>query len=194
MTKCDNCPRKNPDLRLCQTEKMPKIEHKEICQDLLEAIKEFYANDVELLTRSINEVCITSHVFHYFAMLHKEKYKPYNIDPEYNKNGSGAKYYDNRYAKPDLIIHKRNCNKHNLLYAEFKTNVCNHDLHDKEKIKKFVSNDFGEENGRPVIPYRYKFGVSIVLKRDTVKMLWYQNGQKEPVMENDFSTVTWEMM
>ena len=195
MAKCDNCPAPMKREYGCQTRVAQVFSYTVLQEDLLAAIKEFYSKDVELLVRNVNEVCITSHIFHYFASKFSSKYGDYNIDPEYNKNGYGAKYYrGDHYAKPDLIIHRRNCNRNNLLYAEFKTNVRCHDLHDKGKIARFVSNDFGEENGRPIVPYRYKFGVSIVLNQDTVKMLWYQNGQKVPLCENVFSTVTWEMV
>lgn len=195
MARCDNCPKHYVRNEDCINEVLTQFDYTVLQTDLLEAIKEFYRNDIDLLERNINEVCITSHIFHYFALRFATKYHEYNIDPEYNRNGFGAKYYSRtQYAKPDLIVHKRNCNRHNLLYAEFKANVYAHDVHDKEKIAKFVSDQFGEENGRPVVPYRYKFGVSIVLNRDTVKMLWYQNRQNVPLCENVFSTVTWEMM
>ena len=124
-----------------------------------------------------------------------EKYHGYNIDPEYNRNGFGAKYYNgDRYAKPDLIIHKRNCNKYNLLYAEFKVLVREHDSHDKEKIMKFISNDFGKENGKAVKPYKFRFGVSILLGKKEVKMLWFENGKAEACLEYKISKDELEMI
>jgi len=191
--KCSNCPQSKPILKECTVLVLPKFEYDEIQQDLIFAIKEFYKNDIDLLLRGCNEMCITSHIFHYFSLLFAEKYSGYNIDPEYNRNGFGSKYYyGDKYAKPDLIIHKRNCNKHNLLYAEFKTNIRSHDCHDKEKILKFVSNDFGNENGRCVPPYSFSFGISILLCQDTLYMQWYKNGENTPFEENRFSTKTWE--
>ena len=195
MPKCDNCPRLHVPDEHCASVMLTQFGHRELQADLLEAIKDFYLKDIELLNRNANEVCITSHIFHYFASRFASKYKDYNIDPEYNRNGFGAKYYErSSYAKPDLIIHKRNCNRHNLLYLEFKVNIRNHDNLDKKKIVKFVSNEFGEENGRRVTPYRYKYGVSVLLNNDAVRMLWYNNGQENPFCENRFSTETWEMM
>ena len=187
MNKCDNCPQSKPDLKICQAE-IHSFEREEIQMDLLSAIKEFYKKDFDLLLRDVNEVCITCHIFHYFSMLHAEKYKGYNIDPEYNRNGFGSKYYygDNcgcHYAKPDLIIHKRNCNKYNLLYVEFKTLCLEHVTHDQNKILRFISNEFGVENKHPVKPYRFKYGVSVLLCTDKVDFLWYKNGSSEPVAQ-----------
>jgi len=182
MRKCDNCPKPNPHLEKCLNECLLSFDYEEIQQDLLVAIKAFYEHDIDLLIRNVNEVCITSHIFHYFSMFFADKYHGYNIDPEYNRNGVGAKYYyGDRYAKPDLIIHKRNCNNHNLLYAEFKTCTEKHSDHDKEKIKKFTSKDFGIENGRNVKPYRFKYGVSVLLMENCVKMRWYINGGLETI-------------
>jgi hypothetical protein len=162
---------------MCKND-LPIFEYEEIREDLLIAINEFYVNDFELLLREVNEVCITSHIFHYFAMKFSEKYCGYNIDPEYNRNGFGCKYYyEDHYAKPDLIIHRRNCNKYNLLYAEFKTHRLQHDAHDQEKILRFISDEFGQENGKKVKPYRFRFGVSVLLNQNSVDLLWYKSGQ-----------------
>lgn len=193
MDKCDNCPKTNRIIRECENNiEVNLIEYETLQLDLIDAIKDFYAYDKELLDRSVNEVCITSHIFHYFMLRYREKYSFYNIDPEYNRNGIGAKYYcGNNYAKPDLIIHKRNCNKHNLLYAEFKVLRPLHSCHDEEKIIRFVSNDFGEENQSPVKPYRYSYGVSVLLEFNRVSLRWFRNGEKAFFVENVFETKLW---
>lgn len=193
MERCDNCPKTGSIGRNCQDDIFRQFEYEELQDDLLEAIKQFYHHESDLMAIGANEVCITSHIFHYFAMKFADKYCDYNIDPEYNRNGFGAKYYSNdRHAKPDLIIHKRRCNKHNLLYVEFKIGRRDHDSLDKKKIVRFVSNEFGNENGRSVKPYRYRYGVSVILNRNNVRMLWYRNGCTEPFCEKKFSTTTWD--
>lgn len=194
MARCDNCPSTGPRGENCYYDVFQQFEYEELQRDLLTAIKDFYLRDLDLISIGANEVCITGHIFHYFAMHFTEKYKDYNIDPEYNRNGFGAKYFcRDSYAKPDLIIHKRKCNKHNLLYIEFKVGTKRHDFRDKLKISRFVSNEFGEENQKKVMPYRYRYGVSIILTRCYVRMLWYRNGCLEPFVENTFSTKTWEL-
>ena len=197
MAKCDNCPNPIPRESNCQIQEFAQFELKELQADLIEAIKVFYQNDKELLERKVNEVCITSHIFHYFASAFSKKYCDYNIDPEYNRNGEETKRYninDNRYnyARPDLILHKRGCNRHNLLYIEFKTNKKSYSQQDKEKIIRFVSNEGIEESGRRIKPYRYKYGVSVLLNINEVSMLWYCNGQNISLCECKFSTKTWE--
>lgn len=194
MKKCDNCPQCRPSLDTCLTEQFQQFTLDELFNDLLVAIKCFYENDIDLLNRSTNEVCITSHIFHYFASLHKAKYSLYNIDPEYNRNGFGAKYYcQDHYAKPDMIIHKRNCNKHNLLYIEFKVGAIHHCEHDQKKIRRFVSNDFGVESEKPVAPYRYRYGVSVILRMHCIDMLWFENGSENSIRQVNISTHTWEV-
>ena len=194
MKKCDNCPQYRPPLATCLLIQPQRFTLDELSNDLLEAIKQFYVNDIDLLNRSANEVCITSHIFHYFSSLHKAKYSLYNIDPEYNRNGLEAKYYcRDHYAKPDMIIHKRNCNKHNLLYIEFKVDTTSHCEHDQEKIRRFVSNEYGNENQRSVTPYRYQYGVSVILKRHCIDMLWFENGSKNCIRQVNVSTHTWEV-
>ena len=179
---CDNCPYPYKKTQNCKYNiEFKQFDHTEISSDLLEAILEFYNNDFDLLNRKANEVCITSHIFHYFSSKFKDKYYEYDIDPEYNRNGEYAKYYcEDGYAKPDLIIHKRNCNKHNLVYIEFKKHRDLYDEKDLNKIIKFVSNEIPFENGKRLKPYRYKYGVSILLNSRDIKMLWYKNGETEP--------------
>lgn len=195
MARCDNCPTTGPRGKHCQNDAFREFQYEEIQSDLIDAIKQFYQREFDLITIGANEVCITSYIFHYFLMRFAEKYSDYNIDPEYNRNGFGAKYYfRDSYAKPDLIIHKRKCNKHNLLYVEFKVGKNDHNPLDKEKIVRFVSNEYGSENGKLVAPYRYCYGVSIILNKDIVRMLWYRNGYMEPFCENKFNTKDWELI
>lgn len=67
MPKCDNCPRLHVPDEQCASVMLTQFGHRELQADLLEAIKDFYLKDIELLNRNANEVCITSHIFHYFA-------------------------------------------------------------------------------------------------------------------------------
>ena len=191
-TKCDNCPRERLFNDNCKNQALPQFSLEVLQEDLLSAIKDFYNNDFELLDRNVHEICIVSHIYHYFAMRFVNKYSGYHIDMEYNRNGRGAKYYcRNNYAIPDLIIHKRNCNLFNLLYAEFKANRKNHSEHDIEKLQRFISDSFGEENGHLVEPYRFKYGVSILLNRGNVDFLWYCSNDYNTPVRTTICTSSW---
>lgn len=182
--KCRNCPRKYVNIDFCPQIEVFNCDYTYLENDLLEAIKEFYKNDIELISRSVHELCITGHIFHYFSSKFAEKYSQYNMDPEYNRNGNDPKrYVEDKYARPDMIIHKRNCNKYNLLYIEFKVNGYSYDQHDTLKIKEFVSD---REHS-----YNYKYGVSVILGLRDVKMLWYKNGENDSIAESVFDVKTW---
>ena len=193
MKKCDNCPQRNPNLKFCLSEQIKQFDFEELQNDLLEAIKLFYEKDVDLLKRGANEVCITSHIFHYFALLYEKKYSMYHIDPEYNKNGRQAKYYaPKQYAIPDLIIHRRNCNKYNLLYVEYKVNCSACSESDFRKIVDFVSSDIAVSHSGVAVPYRYKYGVAILINPCRVKFSWYRTDDKNSFAENVYRTDSWE--
>jgi hypothetical protein len=72
-----------------------------------------------------------------------------------------------------------------LLYIEIKTHRKEHDAHDREKILRFISDEYGSENRKPVTPYRFKYGVSILLRTDKVDFLWYKNGSSEPIVRHE---------
>ena len=64
---------------------------------------------------------------------------------------------------PDLILHMRGSNEHNILILEFKTWWNNNTADDSEKIKEFM-----DKNG----VYRYKMGACIVLEKDNPTISW----------------------
>ena len=197
MAKCDNCPQRRGQ-KCVGTFQDIETSIDELQNDIVKALKILYRNDKYLLDTYVNEVCITSHIFHYFASLFSEKYGLYNIDPEYNRFGMYSKFYDegpngrDRYAKPDMLIHKRNCNKHNLLYVEFKPYWNDNTDDDYRKIKKFVSDDFLGGYGDTVISYRYRFGVSVLLDKKKVTFAWFRHGTEGIVKKVEISTKTWE--
>ncbi|MDY3792633.1 MAG: hypothetical protein SOZ56_09190, partial [Oscillospiraceae bacterium] len=101
-----------------------------------------------LIEQKVNEVCLSTHFWHYFKLNFTTKYPGYNIDPEYNKNGDKCKYFekdtDSNYysAKPDMIIHRRGCNRYNFAYVEFKGHWYNKkqgEENDKKKLEAFTS-------------------------------------------------------
>jgi hypothetical protein len=134
-----------------------------------------YENDKYLLEVKANEVCISSRFYAYFEQLFRKKYANLNIDPEYNRNGETSKYYEeynnkkeHRYAKPDMIIHKRNCNFHNKVYIEFKPYWNDDTSQDYKKLSAFTS-PYGIFIYKGIsYSYKYEYGVSILLNLERV--------------------------
>lgn len=92
-------------------------------------------------------------------------FKDYNIDVEYNRNMYEKKRLPSftNGTFPDLILHMRGSNEHNILILEFKTWWNNNTADDSEKIKEFM-----DKNG----VYRYKMGACIVLEKDNPTISW----------------------
>ena len=85
----------------------------------------------------------------------------YHIDVEYNRNLENVKALpqsetsgEGKACIPDLIVHQRGNNDHNLLVIEFKTWWNRDRQQDEKKIERFTDLE-GD--------YRYKFGVTVLL-------------------------------
>ena len=103
----------------------------------------------------------------------------YCVDVEYNQNIDRLKTTPSRLngAYPDMILHKRGTNDHNILVAEFKTwwNKDKKEIDkDIENSKDFCNRNNKNENGMDEYKYEYKYkhGVSIILekKREDVQL------------------------
>jgi hypothetical protein len=108
------------------------------------------------------------HKFGVYLEKHIEKYHEltkYNIDVEYNRDGSNIKrlpgYPNGVY--PDLIIHKRGTNKDNLLILEFKPWWNNEIDNDLNKVEEFIDQD-GQ--------YAYKYGCVITIEKNKPIYNW----------------------
>lgn len=173
---CDNCPYEKESCKLLSLN-LPVFSADEIEKDLVEAGEKLYLNEADLFESDVSERNLAFWFVHYFVNLHFGKYKGYNIDFEYNRNGKDAKYYYSGYGRkaavPDMIIHKRQCNKYNLLYVEFKKR--NHDEHDADKIKRFMASKIQRStcSGGKICLYRYKHGVSVVLEYPDISFRWF---------------------
>ena len=177
MIYCDYCPRGYGNCHRLDEYQRVSVSIKSVEDDLITAINNLYIDNYDLLGRELNERCITNHLFYYFVSEFKNKYKYYNIDAEYGKNGEGVKKYEYTYAYPDILIHKRDCNNENLVYMEIKCNKYN-DERDKSKLAYFTT-DFSNTNKK--CNYHYKLGVGISLLKHNVEFVWYINGKIECV-------------
>lgn len=140
-----------------------------------EALAKLYEKDSYLI---VNHPCGNSIDFHVSErgivfrfgiylqeLIAKTPFSSLNLDVEYNRNMYEKKMLPS-FANgtfPDLIIHKRGSNDHNILILEFKT-WWNHDTTDDEKkIAQFM-----DVNGS----YQYKIGASILLNQNDYVIKW----------------------
>lgn len=145
-----------------------------------QALDMLYERDMHLITnRAVNsrgkdeqhhvgERSIVFRFAHYLLNLIDDNggFAEYDLDCEYNRNGAECKALPSfpNGTYPDVIIHKRGSNEHNLLVVEFKT-YWNRDLsNDKKKLFEFT-----DPNGR----YKFQKGISFLLgnARDKVQRL-----------------------
>ena len=180
-TRCANCP--FPEYACIGEQVLCKVDKAVLKTQILSVLKDLYKKDLYLLEVQANEVCISTHFWYYFKQRYDSVYTHMNIDPEYNRNGIDPKEYYVltgevcHYAKPDMIIHKRGCNRHNFAYFEFKTRETNID-HDYEKLKAFTS--FKETNrDLSKYIYKYQYGISVFLNSQCVVLKWFEDGAEK---------------
>jgi len=138
------------------------------------ALDELYSKDEHLIIYEAHECSIVFRFAHYLQNLldAHEVFAQYNLDVEYNRNGRQPKRIPNNRngVRPDVIIHRRGLNTHNLLIMEFKPPWDRYTFNDRQKLKAFTQNS-GE--------YAFQLGLSIALgkTRKTVRMKYVVNGE-----------------
>lgn len=143
------------------------ISEAELKNIIKNAMEKLISNEGIIIKNRINERTLTAHLANYL-----EPFFPYfNIDCEYNRNYElgryRPKYISGHTSYPDIIIHKRLENKHNLVCIEVKTSYFNNGKNLKDEIKKdkkklidFVTPDDG---------YNFKYGIFIFIDADSLK-------------------------
>jgi len=132
--------------------------NKKYIKTLIEkSLKELVKRDIELIHRKVKEECINHRLAYYLEQfLNKESnsYHNYTVDLEYDRNYNEPKKiiidenYNTKAIRPDIIVHKRGTNEHNLIAFEIKKGYTDH--HDLEKIKGLLKK-----------PYNYVYGCLI---------------------------------
>lgn len=143
---------------------MQREEIEKIVKEALESLKE---HDSYLFEVNANERSLTHKLAEYLQIRIS---KDWNVDCEYNRNQGNVKKiieklmrisgepksYDTeaKTVFPDIIVHKRGSNEHNLLVIEVKKSSSGDSkgLSDKEKLKVFCEP-----------PFKYKYAVFIRL-------------------------------
>ena len=122
-------------------------------------IETLLARDRFLLEGGVNEQTMTARLAAYL----QEHFPAHDVDPEYNRHGikvKRASLFDGvRKVKPDVVIHRRNDDDHNLLVIEVKV-LGRGTLEDREhahdKLSALVHGD----------EYRYRYGLFLELGFD----------------------------
>jgi hypothetical protein len=89
-----------------------------------QALNEVYERDGALIKDGgLEQACVARFVYYFQTILNESKFNSYNLDCEYHKNKGLSKVTPifKKGIRPDIILHKRGNNDHNLLAAEFKT-------------------------------------------------------------------------
>ena len=164
------------------------MEEKSIHEMIDTALDVLYSKDKYLIEIEMPETDLVEHVgeraivFRLGIYLQKElnqsKFKEYNLDCEYNRNGTDVKKLPSfiNGVYPDMIIHKRGSNDKNQTIIEFKGWWNQNQDTDISKIIEFV-----DQNGE----YKYKEGYTILLaqNRNDVEVKRYAWNEKNGRVE-----------
>ncbi len=127
------------------------------------AIRKFFKNEIGLLENNLHERTIS----HHFAKYLENEFNGFDVDPEYNRNGTETKTLDDDPIFPDIIVHNRTL-KSNLLVIEIKKDGSS---------KKRINKDRTNLKKMTLYPkYKYQLGMLIIFN---VK----KKASNEPVIE-----------
>ncbi len=141
---------------------------------LKEAVKECYEKDYLLIEQSMEQASV-ARIFYYMQTLinSDEEFtclrKNY-LDCEYNKNGQHIKSTPRckNGTRPDMILHERGTNNHNLLVVEFKS---------EKGLRRTGNNDLIklEDFTSPYI-YNYQLGILVKLLKEKPEYTFFRKG------------------
>lgn len=139
------------------------------------ALRKLRSNDSFLIQANTNERTISHKIAEYL----QEEFPTRNVDCEYNRHGEEIKElevprdsinWDDTEAKtvfPDIIIHQRNTDEHNLLVIEVKKSSNARRQFDEIKLMSFTKD-----------PYNYNFGLFLEINMNgpNDRLIWYSDG------------------
>lgn len=151
---------------------------KEVLNNINSALDFFYEKDIELLELGIQERAIS----HKFACYLQKYFEKYDVDCEYDKDGSNTKILNGisecsidrntDRILPDIIIHKRKSGN-NFIVFEIKSKQGATEC-DIKKLELMTKND-GQ------FKYSYGFFIKFDKKRINSKLDMYINGKKSKI-------------
>jgi len=152
------------------------LNFKSVKQKVEAALSKLRNQDSFLIEANTNERTIS----HKLAEYLQEEFTDWNVDCEYNRHGDDIKKvevpkenvsWDDKEAKtvfPDIIVHERSTDLHNLLVIEIKksSNVACRQF-DRNKLIALTKE-----------PYRYHFGLLLEISMNSTADIleWYANG------------------
>jgi len=119
-----------------------KFKKTEIIEKLRSAIRTLFNQDAFLLEHNANERAVS----HKLAEYLQQQFPDYNVDCEYNRDGSDIKKLDgirecesNKTDRvlPDILVHIRGHDEDNLIVIEIKTNL-NNESCDTKKLESIL--------------------------------------------------------
>lgn len=135
-----------------------KITKDELKVIIRHAMDQLLKNEDSIIQNHINERTLTAHLANYLESF----FTNYHVACEYNRNYESGiykpKYLSSHLTYPDIIIHRRLENKHNLVCIEVKTSYFDPKTltqeieKDKRKLIDFITPDNG---------YNFEYGVYI---------------------------------
>ena len=155
---------------------------KNLCYCLMNAEHAFYTKDKELLNDGSTEIgalgewTLVFRFGHYLQNKLNEypEYRTLALDCEYNKHEYNQKMdiEKQKVIRPDLCLHERRTNEHNLLVIEFKREGRGDDRNKLCMLTDFLTGDPQSDKSR----YGYRFGLSIIFQKDEFDYDLYQGG------------------
>jgi hypothetical protein len=96
-------------------------------------------------------------------------------------------------AIPDVIVHRRNCNKHNIIYMEFKPKSNSSNMRDDyTKLRNFTSTSFFCCKDGSTRKYAHQHGISVVYDNYNVELLYFTAGVGPIEPSYKYNTSSWE--
>jgi hypothetical protein len=153
------------------------LEVPDVLDRIRSALQTLLARDNDLFESDVWEPTL----MHKFAEYLQPLFPEFNVDCEYNRNGNGPKRLPlsrglgSRGKRPDIVVHRRRSNEHNLVIIEGKKSNDRRRggiERDRRKVEAFVEEP----------PYSYRLGVFIIFnvhRKDAppYELRWYQNGE-----------------
>jgi len=156
-----------------------KFKKTEILKKLRSAIRTLFKQDAFLLEHNANERAVS----HKLAEYLQQQFPDYNVDCEYNRDGSDIKKLDgfrecesNKTDRvlPDILVHIRGHDEDNLIVIEIKTNL-NNESCDTKKLELFTKQDGS---------YKYDYGFFIRFNGLNTELRLFQDGEEIKDEEN----------
>ncbi|PYI84459.1 MAG: hypothetical protein DME26_13185 [Verrucomicrobia bacterium] len=146
---------------------------------VLRALNVFYARDSDLLSQR-DEWAIA----HRLAVYLEQEIPGWNVDCEYNKQGSDSdskRDATGKRVRPDIALHHRQQSElqHNLLAVELKrfleelqhSNQEKKEISDLDKALRYTCPAEGEQT------YQYQYGLALCFL-PTLKCFWFRDGRQ----------------